>query len=373
MAWPWEHEFWRASPPPADPDPSPGSTSAPTGRSWSIDAAFADGAGEVHVLRGGRVISCRLAFGVTSAGTTMDSAEQVCVALGVDPTLGSALWTVMSGRSPKLSWGAWRPLATAFPGLAWPRVDAAVRLESTHVYFFRAGEFLCYDLEARAVRPGYPRPIAGQWEGLWSDGVEVAIATGRGKVFFLRDGLCSRYDIALQRVEPGFPRALGEVFPGLTWRRVSAAFCPGRAGEVVFLDGAEVFVYRDAEAARQLALAESEARARVEAVLGGDASELVEALLRARREDRSRGVARSDGFDTVLADLRRKAELSTLAASFAARTARDAERTLARLGAQDFVPEPAPAESHEVIDEIEVDLDDVGPEIDIDIQVAGAG
>ncbi|MCB9750626.1 MAG: hypothetical protein H6713_11635 [Myxococcales bacterium] len=228
------------------------------------------------------------------------------------------------------------------PGVEWPRLDAAFLLDRDIAYMFFGSEFLAYDLAASRVRPGYPRAIAGQWHGLWEDGVDAAVNPGRGKVYFFKDGACSRYDVEHQRVEKGFPRTVGEVFPGLSWRRVDLAFCPGRAGELVFVREREAMVYRDSEAARQLALAESEARARVEAVLGGEMSELAESLHQAWRDDRSRGVTRADGTDSLIADIRRHAELASLAASFAATAARISEDAIGRLGADDVASFASP-------------------------------
>ncbi len=335
MPWPWESDFWRANAPPPDVG-APG-----TGREsgWQLDAAFTDSAGAVHCFRRGRVCTARLTVGVSGrAKRSVDAVERLCAQLAEDGGTGSALLAVVGGRTPALSWSRWRPQSEAFPGIEWPRLDGAVRLDDDLVYMFFGGEFLAYDLTARRIRPGYPRALAGQWFGLWDEGIDAMVNPGRGKIYFFRGGACSRYDVARQRVEEGFPRAIGEVFPGLSWRRIDLAFCPGRAGELVFVRERQAVVYRDAEAARQLALAESEARARVEAVLNGEMSELAESLHQAWREDRSRGVTRTGVFDSLLADVRRHAELASLAASFAATAARISEDSIGRLGVEDILP-----------------------------------
>jgi hypothetical protein len=103
------------------------------------------------------------------------------------------------------------PITGNWPGFAeagfTDNISAVVNLGNGKAFFFRGDQYLRYDIAADKVDNGYPLPIAGSWPGFaeagFTDNITGAINWGNGKVFFFRADQYLRYDIATDKVDDG--------------------------------------------------------------------------------------------------------------------------------------------------------------------------
>ncbi len=90
-----------------------------------------------------------------------------------------------------------RRIADDWPGL-WPDgIDAAVAWSNGFAYFFRGSEYARISVAdpARRVHTGYPMSIAENWPGLWPDGVDAAVMWDDRTAYFFKAGQFMLYDI----------------------------------------------------------------------------------------------------------------------------------------------------------------------------------
>jgi hypothetical protein len=98
------------------------------------------------------------------------------------------------------------PLAQAFPGLPFERVDAVLITGFDTIYFFYGNQYARFNPVMNRVEDGYPQPIAKRWVGVTFDRLDAAVYWGNGKVYFFKGDQHIRYDLANYRSDPGFPK-----------------------------------------------------------------------------------------------------------------------------------------------------------------------
>lgn len=99
-----------------------------------------------------------------------------------------------------------KPLAEVFPGMPFPRIDAALVTDRESLYFFYGNQYARYDPIAHRFDDGYPQPIAKRWVGVTFDRIDSAVYWGSGKVYFFKGDQHIRYDLANYRADPGYPK-----------------------------------------------------------------------------------------------------------------------------------------------------------------------
>jgi hypothetical protein len=116
---------------------------------------------------------------------------------------------------------------TFFPDLGSGAIDAAVKWDATHAYFFRGSEVIYWDFAAVAPGhprgrkvAGYPKTIASEWPGLaalpgGARDVTSVILWPSGNVYVFKGGDYMRMDKS-GNVAAGYPRVVStETWPGL--------------------------------------------------------------------------------------------------------------------------------------------------------------
>jgi len=129
----------------------------------------------------------------------------------------------------------------AWPGLRSTRPDAAVYWGGQKAYFFYGDEYVRYDARLDAVDQDYlppnpPKKIAGNWNMPWTSGIDAAVNWGNGKLYFFRAHEYLRYDMTLDRMDSGFPRNIAGSWPGVFTDRVDA---------VLYQGGTKAYFFRD--------------------------------------------------------------------------------------------------------------------------------
>ncbi len=88
------------------------------------------------------------------------------------------------------------------------------------IFFFKGSQYLRYDIAKKRVDAGYPKPIDNRnWPGLiWTSGIDDVINWGNGKAYFFKAYEYIRYDIVEDRADPGYPKPVNrQTWPGLNW------------------------------------------------------------------------------------------------------------------------------------------------------------
>lgn len=122
-------------------------------------------------------------------------------------------------------------------------IDAAVNWGNGKAFFFRGTQYLRYDIASDKIDGGYPLPIAGNWPGFSEAGftgsLNAAINWGNGKAFFFRAEQYLRYDILTDKTDDGYPAPIAGNWTGLAEASVRGPI----AGAVdLFVDNAELWV-----------------------------------------------------------------------------------------------------------------------------------
>jgi hypothetical protein len=98
-------------------------------------------------------------------------------------------------------------------------LDAAVNWGNGKVYFFRAAQYVRYDVSSDKVDEGYPLPIAGNWPGMaeagFADHIDAVLPWDGGKVYFFREDQYVRYDVASDKVDDGYPLSIADQWSGM--------------------------------------------------------------------------------------------------------------------------------------------------------------
>ncbi len=98
------------------------------------------------------------------------------------------------------------PIAEAWPGIDFTKIDAALNVGADTVYFFSGNQYCRYNMATNSVDEGYPEPIGKRWAGVTFDRIDAALYWGGGKIYFFRGDQNIRYDITICRADPGYPK-----------------------------------------------------------------------------------------------------------------------------------------------------------------------
>jgi len=98
------------------------------------------------------------------------------------------------------------PLAKAFPGLPFERINAAVITGPDTIYFFFGNKYVRFNPITNKVDEGYPQPIARRWVGVTFDRIDATVYWGNSKVYFFKGDQYIRYDLANYCADAGFPQ-----------------------------------------------------------------------------------------------------------------------------------------------------------------------
>lgn len=157
------------------------------GGAQNIEAAFNNGAGKAYFFKGDAYIR------FTIATRTVDSGY---------PRSIQANWSGLDG----------------FEGGA-QNLDAAFS-DGDVVYFFKAKEYIRFDLGDDQTDARYPRDISQlTWEGLhvWSGRIDAALKWTNNRVQFFKEGAYIRFDMTLDRASDGYPRLVSrDTWPNLS-------------------------------------------------------------------------------------------------------------------------------------------------------------
>ncbi len=106
-----------------------------------------------------------------------------------------------------------------WPGIPWNEIDAAVNWDNGKAYFFKANQYIRYDISADRIDPGYPQPINNEtWPGIPWNEIDAVVNWGNGKAFFFKGPQYIRYDIRTDRADPGYPKPINnKTWPGIPW------------------------------------------------------------------------------------------------------------------------------------------------------------
>jgi hypothetical protein len=99
-------------------------------------------------------------------------------------------------------------ISEAFPGMPFPRVDAALVAGSDSLYFFYGNQYALFNPAKNRFEDGYPQLIAKRWVGVTFDRLDAAVYWGSDKVYFFKGDQHIRYDLANYRSDPGYPKHL---------------------------------------------------------------------------------------------------------------------------------------------------------------------
>jgi hypothetical protein len=128
-------------------------------------------------------------------------------------------WNVAAQRPsdgyPRKISGNWSALASA--GFT-SGIDVAVPWPGTgKAYFFKGSEYIRVNTADKTLDPTYPRSINGNWAALtavgWTSGIETAVAWVNGKAYFFKGTEYIRVNIADKALDPGYPRPIKGNWP----------------------------------------------------------------------------------------------------------------------------------------------------------------
>jgi len=99
-----------------------------------------------------------------------------------------------------------KQLSECYPGMPFPRIDAALVTGFDSIYFFYGNQYALFNPAKGCFEDGYPQPIAKRWVGVTFDRIDSAVYWGGGKVYFFKGDQHIRYDLANYRSDPGYPK-----------------------------------------------------------------------------------------------------------------------------------------------------------------------
>lgn len=110
-----------------------------------------------------------------------------------------------------------------WPGVWAEGIDSAVAWPNNKVYFFKGSEYIRYDFNKDKADPGYPKKISDFWPGLWKNGIDAAVVWNNGKAYFFKGSEYIRYDIKKDKADPGYPKPISGNWPGLWSSGINSA------------------------------------------------------------------------------------------------------------------------------------------------------
>jgi MAC/Perforin domain/Hemopexin len=99
-----------------------------------------------------------------------------------------------------------RPIAEGWPGVTFERLDATVNVAPDAVYFFKGNEYIRFNTLKHHADEGYPDLVSKRWVGVTFDRIDAAAYWGNAKVYFFRGNQYIRYDTIMYRADPGYPK-----------------------------------------------------------------------------------------------------------------------------------------------------------------------
>ncbi len=119
------------------------------------------------------------------------------------------------GYPQKISQGKW----SDFPPQFAQGIDTGAIWNDGKAFFFKDDEYIRYDLYQNQVELGYPQKLeSGNWLG-WPDhfykGIDAAVLWNNGKAYFFKGDEYIRYDIYQEMIDPGYPQKIQESWPEL--------------------------------------------------------------------------------------------------------------------------------------------------------------
>ena len=126
-------------------------------------------------------------------------------------------------------------ISEGWPGIFPDNIDAVAvwpdgsRFEGK-AFFFKGDEYIRYDIALNSPDAGYPKKIAGgSWPGVFDEDIDAICVwpngtSHEGKAYFFRADEYIRYDIESGRADPGYPAKIGGGnWPGLFREDIDAA------------------------------------------------------------------------------------------------------------------------------------------------------
>ncbi len=127
-------------------------------------------------------------------------------------------------RSDSFDAGYPRKIRDGWTGVHFDRIDAAVKWPNGKTYFFRGNQYIRYDEASACADPGYPKYINNTtWPGLGFDRIDAAMYWPSGKTYFFRGGQYVRYDVKSDRADPGYPASIAQYWPGVRFGSLDGA------------------------------------------------------------------------------------------------------------------------------------------------------
>lgn len=100
-----------------------------------------------------------------------------------------------------------RPIKPDWPGLTFPKVDAAFYWGSDTAYFFYLSQYVRFDTKRWKAFEGYPKKIQEHWHGVPFDRIDAAVVLGKAVYLFRNDEFVA-YNMETFTVDPEYPRYL---------------------------------------------------------------------------------------------------------------------------------------------------------------------
>ena len=94
--------------------------------------------------------------------------------------------------------------APAWGGLP-ARFDALVNWSNGKLYAFAGPLYFRYDITTERVDAGYPRPVVGNWAGVWATGIDDVLYQGGQFAYFFKADEFVRYDVYADTADPPAP------------------------------------------------------------------------------------------------------------------------------------------------------------------------
>lgn len=101
-----------------------------------------------------------------------------------------------------------RLISEGWPGVTFSRVDAAINVDGESVYFFCGNQYIRFNTLLNRVDDGYPELVNRRWSGVTFDRIDAATYWGNAKVYFFSGNQYIRYDTVMWQADPGYPKTL---------------------------------------------------------------------------------------------------------------------------------------------------------------------
>ncbi len=134
---------------------------------------------------------------------------------------------------------------SSFPADFGSGIDAGLMWNNGKAYFFKEDEYLCYDLYTNQVESGYPQKLnTGKWVG-WPEhfyqGIDTAILWDNGKAYFFKGDEYISYDLYRDMSDPGYPQKITDSH----WQGWPPHFTQGLDAAASWTDGKAYFFKED--------------------------------------------------------------------------------------------------------------------------------